>query len=149
MASRRCPFGGCEATGDDGVRALAGSDVTGVLLPACALFLNRPMPPARALIDAGGAVALATDFNPGSSFCESLPLVCSLAATQLGMSMEEALAACTVNAAHVLGRADRKGRLAQGFDADLVLLDAPDWRYLAYHLGGEVVAGSIVGGRLD
>ena len=138
-----------EATGDDGVRALADSEVVGVLLPASALFLARPMPPARALIDAGAAVALATDFNPGSAFCESLPLVCSLAATQLRMSVDEALSACTVNAAHVLGRADRKGRIAPGYDADLVLLDAPDWRYLAYHLGGEVVAETIVGGRRD
>ena len=63
------------------------------------------MPPARALVDAGAAIALATDFNPGSAFCESLPLVCSLAATQLKLSPAEALAACTVNAAHVLGRA--------------------------------------------
>ena len=78
------------------------------------------MPPARALVDAGAAVALATDFNPGSAFCESLPLVCSLACTQLGLSPAEALAACTVNAAHVLGRADSIGRLAPGFDADLV-----------------------------
>ena len=138
-----------EATGDDGARVLAGSDVVGVLLPASALFLARPMPPARALIDAGAAVALATDFNPGSAFCESLPLTCSLAATQLRMSVEEALAACTVNAAHVLGRAGSKGRIAAGFDADLVLLDAPDWRYLAYHLGGQVVAETIVGGRRD
>ena len=98
-----------EATGPEGVRALAASDVTGVLLPASALFLARPMPPARALVDAGAAVALATDFNPGSAFCESLPLVCSLACTQLHMAPEEALAACTVNAAHVLGRADRIG----------------------------------------
>ena len=82
---------------------------TGVLLPASALFLDRPMPPARALVDAGAAVALATDFNPGSAFCESLPLVCSLACTQLRLSPAEALAACTVNAAHVLGRADRQG----------------------------------------
>ena len=131
-----------EATGAGGVRELAGSDVVGVLLPASALFLGRPMPPARQLIDAGAAVALATDFNPGSAFCESLPLVCSLACTQLGMSPAEALAACTVNAAHVLGLGSRKGRLAPGFDADVVLLDAPDWRYLAYHLGGDVVAGS-------
>jgi imidazolonepropionase len=138
-----------EATGDEGARALAQSDVVGVLLPASALFLGRPMPPARALIDAGAAVALATDFNPGSAFCESLPLVCSLAATQLRMSVEEALAACTVNAAHVLGRADRKGRIAPGFDADVVVLEAPDWRYLAYHLGGQVVAETIVGGRRD
>ena len=67
----------------DGIRTLAASEVVGVLLPASALFLGRPMPPARALVDAGAAVALATDFNPGSAFCESLPLVCSLAATQL------------------------------------------------------------------
>ena len=136
-----------EATGAEGVRALAGSDVAAVLLPASALFLGRPMPPARELLDAGAVVALATDFNPGSAFCESLPLVASLAATQLRMSLEEILCAITVNAAHVLGRAGRKGRLAPGYDADLVLLDAPDWRYLAYHLGGRVVARTIVAGR--
>ncbi len=135
-----------EATGPDGAHALAESDVVGVLLPASALFLGRPMPPARALVDAGAAVALATDFNPGSAFCESLPLVCSLACTQLGLSPAQALTACTVNAAHVLGRADSKGRLAPGFDADIVLLGAPDWRYLAYHLGGDVVSEVIVGG---
>jgi imidazolonepropionase len=135
-----------EATGPNGVRSLAESDVTAVLLPASALFLDRPMPPARALVEAGAAVAFATDFNPGSAFCESLPLVCSLACTQLGLSPAQALTACTVNAAHVLGRADRKGRLAPGFDADIVLLDAPDWRYLAYHLGGDVVSRVIAGG---
>ena len=135
-----------EATGDDGVAALGQSDVAAVLLPASALFLGRPMPPARALVDAGAVVALATDFNPGSAFCESLPLVCSLAATQLKLSPAEALSACTVNAAHVLGRSDRIGRLAPGYAADLVLLDAPDWRYLAYHLGGRVVERVVVGG---
>ena len=137
-----------EATGADGVQSLAASEVVGVLLPASALFLGRPMPPARALVDAGAAIALATDFNPGSAFCESLPLVCSLACTQLKLSPAEALAACTVNAAHVLGRASHKGRLAPGYDADVVLLDAPDWRYLAYHLAGDLVAAVVVGGRL-
>jgi imidazolonepropionase len=137
-----------EATGEEGIRALSASDVVGVLLPASALFLDRPMPPARPLVDAGAAVALATDFNPGSAFCESLPLVCSLAATQLHLSPAEALSATTVNAAHVLGRADRIGRLAPGYRADIVLLDAPDWRYLAYHLGGRVVAKTIVAGEL-
>ncbi|HEY6053488.1 MAG TPA: amidohydrolase family protein, partial [Gaiellaceae bacterium] len=137
-----------EATGTDGVRQLAASEVVGVLLPASALFIGRPMPPGRALVDAGAAVALATDFNPGSAFCESLPLVCSLAATQLKLSPAEALAACTVNAAHVLGRAGRLGRLAPGYAADCVLLDAPDWRYLAYHLGGEDVATVIKDGRV-
>jgi imidazolonepropionase len=129
-----------ETTGEEGVRMLAASDVTAVLLPVAALVLGRPMPPGRALVDAGAAVALATDFNPGSAFCESLPLVCSLACTQLGLSPAEALAAVTVNAAYVLGRADSVGRLAPGYAADLVLLDAPDWRYLAYHVGGGDVA---------
>jgi imidazolonepropionase len=135
-----------EATGEDGVRALGRSGVAGVLLPASALFLDRPMPPARTLVEAGAAVALASDFNPGSAFCESLPLVCSLAATQLHLSPSEALSAVTVNAAHVLGRAGRKGRLVPGYDADVVLLDAPDWRYLAYHLGGRVVSETVVAG---
>jgi imidazolonepropionase len=136
-----------EATSERGVRALGEAEVVAVLLPASALFLDRPMPPARSLVEAGAAVALATDFNPGSAFCESLPLVCSLACTQLGLSPADALTACTVNAAHVLGRAGQKGRLAAGFDADVVLLDAPDWRYLAYHLGGPVVAAVIRGGE--
>ena len=128
-----------EATGAEGIGALAASDVAAVLLPASALFLDRPMPPARPLVDAGAAVALATDFNPGSAFCESLPVVCSLAATQLRLAPAEALSACTVNAAAVLERADRVGRLAPGYDADVVLLDAGDWRYLAYHLAGPIV----------
>lgn len=141
-----------EATGDAGVQVLAASDVTAVLLPVAALVLGRPQPPGRALVDAGAAVALATDFNPGSAFCESLPLACSLATTLGGLAPAEALGACTVNAAHVLGRADRTGRLAPGFDADVVLLDAPDWRYLAYHVGGADVGlvverGEIVGQR--
>ena len=137
-----------EATGADGARALAAADVVGVLLPASALFLDRPMPPARALIDAGAAVALATDFNPGSAFTASLPFVCSLACTQLHLSPTEALTAVTVNAAHVLGLGDRIGRLEPGLAADIVLLDAPDWRYLAYWLAGDVVAGIVKDGRV-
>ena len=137
-----------EATGPDGVRALGTSDVAAVLLPVAALFLGRPMPPARALVDAGAVVALATDFNPGSAFCESLPVVMSLACTQLGLTPAEALAACTVNAAHVLGRADRLGRLAPGFSADLVLVNVSDWRYLPYHLGGEHVAVVVKEGQV-
>jgi len=138
-----------EATGDEGVSTLAESDVVGVMLPVAALVLGRPMPPARGLVDAGATVALATDFNPGSAFCESLPLITSLACTQLGLSPGEALGAVTVNAAHVLGRADSKGRLAPGYDADLTLLGAPDWRHLAYHVGGEVVNAVVRSGRLE
>jgi imidazolonepropionase len=136
-----------EATGDEGIRTLAASDVAAVLLPASALFLARPMPRARDLLDCGAIVALATDFNPGSAYCESLPLVASLAATQLRMGLEEILCALTVNPAHVLGCADRKGRLAPGYDADVVLLGEPDWRYLAYHLAGDVVETVLLGGE--
>jgi imidazolonepropionase len=137
-----------EATGPVGVAALAGSDVTGVLLPAAALVLDRPMPPARALVDAGAAIALATDLNPGSSFCESMPLVMALACTKLGLGPSEALCASTVNAAHVIGRAGDVGRLEEGYAADAVLLQAPDWRYVAYHLGTEHVFAVLRGGEL-
>jgi imidazolonepropionase len=137
-----------EATGDDGVRALAASEVVGVLLPASALFLDRPMPPARALVDSGAAIALATDFNPGSSFCESLGIVSSLAVTQLQLTPAQALSACTVNAAQVLGLAGEVGRIAPGYAADLVLLDATDWRYLSYHLGADLVTAVIEGGEV-
>jgi imidazolonepropionase len=129
-----------EATGTDGARVLAGSDVAAVLLPACVVMLDLPRPPARELIERGGIVALATDFNPGSAFCESLPLVMSLACMQLRMSPAEALSASTANAAWVLGRSDRAGALAAGYDADIVVIDADDWRHVAYHLGGRVVA---------
>ena len=137
-----------EATGPEGVRTLAESDVVGVLLPTSALFLGRPMPRARELVEAGAAIALATDFNPGSSFCESLPVVCALAVLQLGLTPGEALGACTVNAAHVLARADLLGRIAPGYEATCTLLAAPDWRYLAYHLGGEIVEAVVERGEV-
>jgi imidazolonepropionase len=137
-----------EATGPGGVRVLAASDVVAVLLPVAALFLARSLPPARDLIDASAVVALATDFNPGSAFCESLPVVMSLACTQMRMTPAEALGACTVNAAHVLGRAGRVGRIEPGHQADLVLIEAADWRHLAYHLGGELVTVVIESGEV-
>ena len=136
-----------EATGEEGARLLARSDVTAVLLPACGLFLDLPLPPARRLVEEGAIVALATDFNPGSSFCESLPLVMNLGCTRLGLSPAEALNSCTANAAHVLGLGD-VGRLTPGYRADVLVLDAPDWRYLAYHLGGDRFAARIKAGRL-
>ena len=139
-----------EATGAEGIRTLADSDVVGVLLPASALFLGRPMPPARALVDAGAAVALATDFNPGSAFCESLPLVCSSRARSSGSPRRRRSPPAPSTRPTSLRRADRIGRLAPGYRADVVLLDAPDWRYLAYHVGGQVVKTVLRGraGRL-
>ena len=137
-----------EATGEGGVRALASGEVAAVLLPVAALVLGRPMPPARALIDNGATVALATDFNPGSAFCGSVPIAITLACTQLGLGPAAALAACTVNAAHVVGRADRLGRVSPGYIADLVLLDAPDWRHLAYHFGGDLISVVVKDGEV-
>jgi imidazolonepropionase len=137
-----------EATGHEGVRALAGSDVAAVLLPVAALFLGRSMPPGRALLESGAIVGLATDFNPGSAFCESVPIAMTLACTQLGLGPAAALAACTVNAAHVVGRADRLGRVSPGYIADLVLLDAPDWRHLAYHFGGDLISVVVKDGEV-
>jgi imidazolonepropionase len=134
-----------ENTGEDGARLLARSGVTAVLLPACGLFLDLPLPPARRLVEEGAIVALASDFNPGSSFCESLPLVMNLGCTRLGLSPAEALSACTANAAHVLGLND-VGRLAPGHRADVLVLDAPDWRHLAYHLGGDRFVARIKSG---
>ena len=136
-----------EATKDRAALLLARSDVAAVLLPACGLFLDLPLPPARLLADEGAILALATDFNPGSSFCESLPLVMNLACTRLRLTPAEALCACTANAAHVLGAQDA-GRLAPGYKADVLLLDAPDWRYLAYHLGGDRFAARIKSGQV-
>jgi imidazolonepropionase len=137
-----------EATGPDGVRALGSSDVAAVLLPVAALFLDRPMPPGRDLLEAGAIIALATDFNPGSAFCHSLPVAMALACTQLGLAPEVALTASTVNAAHVLGRADRVGRIAPGFAADVLLLETNDWRYLAYHFAGDIVAAVLKDGAV-
>ena len=135
-----------ENTGEEGASFLARSDVAAVLLPACGLFLDLPLPPARQLADEGAIVALATDFNPGSSFTESLPLVMNLACTRLGLSPAEALTACTANAAHVLDLPN-VGRLAPGYQADVLLLDAPDWRHLAYHLGGDRFATVVKAGQ--
>src|SRR5919199_445036 len=136
-----------EAAGGGGARLLARSAVAAVLLPACGLFLDLPLPPARLLVEEGAVVALASDFNPGSSFCESLPLVMNLGCTRLGLSPAEALNACTANAAHVLGL-DDVGRLAAGCRADVLVLDASDSRYLAYHLGGDRLAARVRTGRL-
>ncbi len=137
-----------EATGPEGIRMLASSEVAAVLLPVAALFLDRPMPPGRDLLEEGAVMALATDFNPGSAFCHSLPIAMTLACTQLGVAPEVALTASTVNAAHVLGRADRIGRIAPGYAADDVLLEAADWRHLAYPFGGDLVAAVVKDGAV-
>ena len=105
------------------MRLLAESGVAAVCLPLCALYLDLPMPPARALADAGARVVLATDFNPGSAPSESMLAAMNLACTQLKLSCAEALHAATIAPAAVLGLAGEVGQLALGFAADIVLIE--------------------------
>jgi len=132
---------------DAGVRALAASDTVAVLLPATMVFLGKQhQAPARRLIEAGAAVALATDFNPGTSPTVSLPLVMALGVSQLGLRHAEALTAVTVNAAAALGLAGERGQLAPGFVADVVVAAVEDWREVAYWMGANVVSAVWTGG---
>jgi imidazolonepropionase len=128
------------ATGPEGIKALAKARVVPVLLPTTGLFLRLPKKPdARAMVEAGCAVALATDFNPGSSPTASLALAASLGCSMLGLTPEEALTAVTRNAAAAIGQDDRAGAMLPGRPADLVLLDAPSYVHLSYRLGTNLV----------
>jgi imidazolonepropionase len=128
------------------LRALAESQVAGVLLPLSSLFLGRPFAPGRELADAGAIVALASDFNPGSSYGESLTLAISLACLGCRLRAGEALTAATINAAWVLGLADRVGRLDVGYRGDVLLLDQPSLAHLPYHVGTPALRSVFVGG---
>ena len=132
-----------------GIRALAASETVAVLLPTTLLFLgSRNQAPARRLLDAGAALALATDLNPGSSPTLSLPLVMALAVSQLGLRHAEVVNAVTVNAAAALGLVADRGQLAPGFRADIVVCDVADWREVAYWMGGNAVTAVWTGGSL-
>ena len=127
------------AISDAGIRALAGSGTVATLLPSTMLFLGKPsQAPARRMLDAGLPIALATDFNPGTSPTVSLPLVLTLGVSQLRLSAAEAIVAATVNGAAALGLADRTGQLAPGYSADIALMGISDYRELPYWLGARV-----------
>ncbi len=132
---------------DENIKLIAGSNTVATLLPGTALFLNKPFPPGRKLLDSGASVALATDFNPGSCFCDSMPLIVSLAVCQCGFTVEEALVSATANGAAALGLGTRKGRLIPGFDADFVIWNCTDFRTIPYHLGNPDVAVVYCAGR--
>ena len=124
------------AVSEQGIAALAHAGTIATLLPGTMLFLGKTkQAPARALIDAGVAVALATDFNPGTSPTVNFPLILTLAVSQLRLSATEALVAATVNGAAALGLADRTGQISPGFSADLALFEAEDLRELPYWYG--------------
>ena len=128
---------------EKGIAALARSETVATLLPGTMLFLGRSkQAPARALIDAGAAVAIATDFNPGTSPTVNFPLMLTLAVSQLRMSLAETLTAATVNGAAALGLAGETGQIAPGFAADLSLFAIADVRELPYWYGARLCVGS-------
>jgi imidazolonepropionase len=121
---------------DDDISLLAKVDTVATLLPAANYFLGlRSFPPARKLIDSGVAVALATDYNPGTAPTPSMPFVLSAACTHMKMSPAEAITAATYNGACALHLQSRKGSLEPGKDADIAIFDAKDYRELAYWFG--------------
>jgi imidazolonepropionase len=125
---------------ESGLKAMASRGVIGTLLPGTAVFLGLSHhAPARRMVELGVPVALATDFNPGSCYSESLPLMMSFACSLLKLTPAEALVASTINAAHAVSRAHRVGSLEPGKQADLVLWDADDYRMIPYHMGINLV----------
>lgn len=130
------------------LKLLAKSDTVATLVPGANYFLaTKAYPPARKMIDAGVAVALATDYNPGSSPTPSMPFVLSLACTQMRMSPAEALTAATINGAHSLSLAHRKGSIESGKDADMAFFDVEDYREIAYWFGSNHCSATMMAGH--
>jgi imidazolonepropionase len=139
-----------EATSESGLRALHAAGVQPVLLPASVYALGlKHYPAARAMIELGMPVVLATDFNPGSSPTTSMPMVLSLASTHLKMTPAEAISATTINAAYSLGRGAEIGSLEVGKLADFAIHDVRDYREIAYFFGRETAWKVAIGGSLQ
>ena len=138
-----------EYASERGIEALARSHTCGVLLPAATFFLMMQVrPPGRRLIDAGVPVVVATDFNPGSCPSESMGAAIGFACLTAGLTVDEAIAAATLNAAHALGRADRIGSLEPGKQANLVIHRMPNRYHLVYRFGVPRVDKVIVNGQV-
>ena len=137
-----------EHISEEGIRALRNAGVVATVLPGVSFFLHHEYAPVRKLIDAGVAVAIATDFNPGSCMSYSMPMMMTIACTQMGMTPEEALTASTLNGAAALTRSETTGSIEVGKEGDLILYDIPDYRYLPYHFGEQHVAHVIKQGVL-
>ena len=131
-----------------GIKDLAKAGVVATLLPATAFSLREPYAPGRKMIDLNCAVALATDFNPGSCFTESIPLVFALATLYMNISIEEAVTALTLNAAAAINRADKVGSIDAGKNGDLIILEFPSFKYIPYHIGVSTVEKVIKKGNL-
>ena len=137
------------AVSDDGIARLGASPTAAILLPGVPFFLMMTKrAPARRLVEAGAAVALASDFNPGSSHLSSMPFVLQLGVFTLGLTVEEAIMACTGNAAYAIGRHDSVGSLEAGKKMDLILCDIPDHVSLAYEAGRNPVRTVVKNGKV-
>lgn len=134
--------------GEAGINALVASDTIATLLPATMFFSGHGQyAPARRMIEAGCAVALATDLNPGSSLVYSMPLTMTLAVLNMQLSAEECITASTINAAHALGVARTVGSLEQGKRADVIVLDVPRYEEIPYHVGRDIVRDVLISGQ--
>lgn len=133
---------------DKGIQEMARAGVVATLLPGTAFSLKEPYARARFMIDNGCAVALATDFNPGSCYSESIPLMFALATLYMGMTPEETVTAYTLNAAAALGRSDTIGSLDVGKTGDVVVLEFPSYLYIPYHIGVNSVEKTIKRGEI-
>lgn len=133
---------------DEGIKAMADKKVIGTLLPTTAFCLKEPFAKARMMIDKGGAVALGTDFNPGSGFTNSIPLMFALATIYMNMSIEEAISAMTINGAAAIGRSETIGSIDKGKKGDLVILEYPSYKFLPYNTGVNIVETVIKDGNI-
>jgi imidazolonepropionase len=133
---------------DAGLGAMASRGVVGVLLPGTAFTLGLPYAPARRMIEMGLPVAVATDWNPGSTMSSSLPLAMTMAVTQMKMTPAEAWMAVTANAASAVGAGNRIGRIQPGFQADMALFEGGDYRHIPYHYGHDHVRFVVKRGAL-
>lgn len=138
-----------EYVSQEGIKKMAEKGVTAVLLPGASFFLSmKKYPPARDMIEQGVPVSLATDLNPGSSMTESLPLMMTMGCTMFKMTPKEVIQATTVHAAKSIGREKEIGSLEVGKQADILLLDIPNYRYLPYHFGVDHVEKVIKKGKV-
>ena len=138
-----------ETMDDDAISALAGSSTIGTLLPTAAFFLRMPFQPARRIIDAGSAVALASDYNPGSSPSGNMNLVVSMACIGMCMLPEEAINAATLNGAHAMGLGESLGSITPGKKANLIITKpVPSLAYLPYAFGNHQLRCTIIGGQI-
>lgn len=149
LACKPASFDHLDFIGDEDIERLGRSETVATLVPGANYFLGlERYPPARRLIESGAAVALATDYNPGTSPTSSMPFILSLACTQMKMSPAEAISAATINGACAVARQESKGSIEPGKDADLAIFEVEDYREIAYWFGVSRCSAVVIGGDL-